>query len=676
MRVQKYVFAILFALFLVTIVSAASVPINVVAPSSVNTGQTFDVRFAINNTEATSINNLTLSYADSKSDPFASLISASSGSRTFTITTADSSSSVTYSALLDEFAVQNGTVSQEITLTFRANANALFKTHSETISLQAKNPAGNTVAVDSVGLNINVNQVSQIALVKLRDLTANQSGIINVTNLGNAGLSTVTLTAEGSIPVTFSDNNFGLNVKGSRSVQVTATSTSNLKFGSNPINIIASGSNGVSSQLQLDLVKTFCRSGEVGRNLSIQSVEIDTDADEEDEWKPLTKVVIEADVENIGTDKISNVYVEFGLFDSNGKNVADDLDFESADAEVVKIGSIDDADEEKATFEFIVPADFKEGSYRIALKAYSKSSSLGEDRLCTASSSDLAEAFYEEVSVIKEDDEDKLIIFDEVSMSPTEAICGSRIVVNFDMINVGEDEQDQVKVSLVNPELGLSVSQEIREDLGSGDSESLSFTFNIPDRATSKTYTLRLGAEYDYRSGRYRESTSDPYEISLRVTCANAPGGNGQSNVLITASLAQDSQAKAGEEMTINARVTNTGLNSSNFIIGVRNEDSWATLESISERVVLLQPGESREIRIVLDVDEDASGENTFTIDALSEGRTESRDVVIDIAGTKSAGGSSLFGSLKNNSLLWVIGLVNLVLIILIIIVAVRLSRR
>jgi hypothetical protein len=63
-------------------------------------------------------------------------------------------------------------------------------------------------------------------------------------------------------------------------------------------------------------------------------------------------------------------------------------------------------------------------------------------------------------------------------------------------------------------------------------------------------------------------------------------------------------------------------------------------------------------------------------IESLSDGKSETKEVVVEIQGTNAAGGSSLFASLKSNSLVWIIGLVNLVLIILIIIVAVRVSRR
>ena len=75
MRAQKYTLAILFVLFLATIVSATPTTptvVNLNVPASgINSGQNFEVKFAINNTQATNITNITIGYVDSKSDPFA-----------------------------------------------------------------------------------------------------------------------------------------------------------------------------------------------------------------------------------------------------------------------------------------------------------------------------------------------------------------------------------------------------------------------------------------------------------------------------------------------------------------------------------------------------------------------------------------------------------------------------
>jgi hypothetical protein len=652
---------------------------NIVTPTTgVSTGQNFDVKFVINNTHASSnFTNVTLTYTDMKNDPFAALSAVTVGSTSIPVTTTVVNSNlIAYSSALN-INVLNKTASQEITLTFTVNPSAISKIHSRTIAIVG-DLVGESRAEMAVSLNLNVVQMPRIALTKIVDLAVNKSAIMNITNTGNIRVNSISLTSSGAVPVSFSDNNFGLNYRESRIVNVSATDVSGLKFGSNIITVSATGDNGGSAQLQLNLKKTFCKSGEIGSNLSISSFQINNiDGDDDDIWKPLDKIKINFDVNNDGDDRISTVYAELGLFNPNGRNIVKDLSFTGLNNEKINLGSISEDDDKEASFEFTVPTDFKEDSYRVAVKTYSKASGLGEDRLCIDSSSDITAGFYEEITVERESEEGKLITFNDAEITPSEAMCGSKVVLNFDVINIGTEDQDQVKINLVNTELGLSKSQEIRENLNSGDSKSLSFTFDVPTSATTRTYVLNLGAEYDYNSGRYREVTSDPVEVSLKVVCANVPGGSaGQPNALINAALASNSQSKAGSEMTINVRITNAGTNSSTFIIGAKNYESWADIKSISERLISLNPRESRDITMVFNVNKDASGEKSFVIESLSDGKSETKEVVVEIQGTNAAGGSSLFASLKSNSLVWIIGLVNLVLIILIIIVAVRVSRR
>ena len=138
----------------------------------------------------------------------------------------------------------------------------------------------------------------------------------------------------------------------------------------------------------------------------------------------------------------------------------------------------------------------------------------------------------------------------------------------------------------------------------------------------------------------------------------------------ISASL--ESEAKAGKEMIVKATITNIANATTAYIVGAKGYDSWASLTSISERVITLNAGESKDVTFKLDVSKDASGENSFNIEATSNGKSETREVVVEID-KSTASLSSLF---KNNALAWIIGLVNLILIILIIVVAVRLSKR
>jgi len=97
-------------------------------------------------------------------------------------------------------------------------------------------------------------------------------------------------------------------------------------------------------------------------------------------------------------------------------------------------------------------------------------------------------------------------------------------------------------------------------------------------------------------------------------------------------------------------------------------------LEELSSRLVTLRPGQSRTVNVVFNVENDVRGAQTFTIEADVDGEVVTQDVEVSFpTGTSGITG---FAIGEGNTLLWVIGAINVILIILIIVVAVRFARR
>lgn len=457
----------------------------------------------------------------------------------------------------------------------------------------------------------------------------------------------------------------------------TGTIPSSFKFGKWSTNLYAIGTNDtgftVNNSVQVSFVKGFCSSGAIGTNLSIRSVDIENDGEgDENSWNLLDQISVEVRVENNGEDRIRDVIVELGLFDSTGKNVIDDVDFISTDDEKVNIGSLSDGDDEKVLFEFKVPADMETKDYRLAAKVYSDD--IGQSKECDDSaSSGLSDDYYETVSV--ETSDDQIIAFDDITFSPSEATCGDAVTVNFDVYNVGDDDEDQIRVNLVNKELGIDLSQEIRSGLDAGEGKELSFTFTVPQNAANKNYNLKFDADYDYNdnSDFYRESMENPEEFAYKVFGCSVNGGSSSSNTTRIASISAtlESDAQAGKELVIRSTIRNTGSSSATFIAGASGYESWADIQSINPRTFTIGAGESKDVTFTFDVSSETEGDQTFTIEVQSGDKVESRDVSVNITS-----GSAFALSLGDNWLIWVIGIVNVLLIIVIIIVAVRVSRR
>jgi hypothetical protein len=638
MKTKTFLFGLLSILSLILVVGFASAAPDIIAgtvssPSSVshNAGS-FQVSFNLNNSAAVTD---TISFS----------VSASQGTVTL-----GSPTSVSLGA----------GVTQTMTLFLNFPAN---QAGPLAFDITATNSTG--TGSDSTGTQtVAISPSSTFTFTKTQELSVSQNGIVEVSNTGNTLLN-MNISASGSLPVSLSQTAFALTAGNTQTITVSPTTTS-LNFGKNTATITAS-SGSSSSQLTFTLDSGFCSAGEVGGDLTIKNVDIRNDGGSDDEWTPLDTIKVEIEVENEGDDDVDDVFVELALFDSSGTNVISDVDFETSDEEEVDLGNFKDGDEDTAIFEFKLPGDFKDGSYKLAAKVYSDD--LGETAMCADHADDFSDDFYESIDV--ERDNDNLVVVDDIVLSSATATCGERVTARFDLFNIDEDQdQEQVKVRIFSNVLQIDEEIEIREDLNAGDGETLEIEFVVPSGLSDGKHEIAFTTFYDYdsRNDDYDEESQDIWKAFLNVVgCGENIAGTAKLNVDISATLA--SEAKAGKELLVNSEVVNTGSTTKTYTLSAKSFDSWATLNSISDRLFTLAPGESIDVELSFNVNKGVAGEETFVIEVASGDELDAREVAVSIS-------PSLFSSLGSNTLLWVVGAINVLLIVIIVIVAARMSSR
>lgn len=420
---------------------------------------------------------------------------------------------------------------------------------------------------------------------------------------------------------------------------------------------------------------SFCSSGEQGTDLEITEVQIDNSDGEDDEWSSLDLIEINVEVSNDGSERIKDVFVELGLFDSDGKNIIRQMD--DLNDRKIDLGNIKDGDEETATFKFTVPSDFEEGNYNLVVKAYSDD--LGENDLCTSEASDLDNDFFQTITGEREEDEERHVIFHKIKLEPSPAQCGEIIQVSGDVANIGDtDYDDQVKVTLVNKDLGVDLEQIVRGDLEQGDSELVDFEFTVPINAQEKAYVLEFRTYYDYDKDddEYSITSEQKFTQSLRVegNCQEKPTPEkpeSKKDVIINAELNPETpQAISGKQVAITVSLKNTGTSASTFILLITENSEWSTLVSIDPQVLVLAPGESKESNIILNVNPDIEGEKTFTIKASFDGITKEQKVTTVVVKEPTTNQfSPIIKHLRANWFIYLIIIVNIILIVAIILV-------
>jgi len=439
-------------------------------------------------------------------------------------------------------------------------------------------------------------------------------------------------------------------------------------------------SNGTETEEQtitVSFVNSFCEVGSFGE---LEIIEVkDKTIDNEDpwDWKPLDDVEFRVEVGNNFDDK-ERVKVEYEIYDEDGRKVK--FDDENNDQSV----SIDEDETEWLTFELRVPADMDDGTYKLFIKAYVKGHEKDEGCVDNADSEELNEIYYQEVTISR--DEDRAVVVDTDKLDlPDSTLCGEFATVYVKVYNTGEEDEDRVLVNLFNQNLNINTN-EVITDLRDGGSEVVTFNFKIPENVEEKGYIFRITTFYEYDEDEgdsddmnAYDSNSDydldeDFNFNLNVNCIPEK----EVSVDVSVDPEQEYEAVAGQEVTINVDVENTGDETEDLSVEIEGFESWATEEKIVPRLVTLDAGESKEVSVTLSIDEDLEEADwqTFSVQVLSEGEVvEDRELEIFVEKSSSQApvtGDVIANHFRDNWFIWVIIIINVVLIIAIILVARR----
>ncbi|MDP3990321.1 MAG: hypothetical protein Q8Q01_03890 [archaeon] len=211
---------------------------------------------------------------------------------------------------------------------------------------------------------------------------------------------------------------------------------------------------------------------------------------------------------------------------------------------------------------------------------------------------------------------------EDVSFSPS-VRAGQSLFVNVLLENYGDRNEEDVKVTVSIPELGVSATEWV-DQVDADDRERAPEMFvQIPASAVEGTYTVEVVAEYNNRHESVRRQFSvqvQPYELNDLV-------GNTDAAVLVVAPETQT--VAAGTTATYGVALANEGRNSKAYTIEVVSGD-WASA-SVTESLVLLDAGKSKVVYVNLAVAQNApAGEHAATL------VVKSGDVVIETHALKA----------------------------------------
>ncbi len=201
----------------------------------------------------------------------------------------------------------------------------------------------------------------------------------------------------------------------------------------------------------------------------------------------------------------------------------------------------------------------------------------------------------------------------DVSFSPSLTVKAGRSLLTTVLVeNVGdEDPEEDIKVTVAVPELGLSASEYL-DKVAADDKEDVDEMFlQIPADTKAGEYTVKVTVQYDD----LEESVSETY--TLKVVDSEFVKPQQKSGKTVLATGPETQSVAAGKTATYAVALTNDGSAAKAYAVEVATGD-WATA-SVSEKLVVLEPGQSKVVYVDLTAAQDATaGEHLASLTVKS----------------------------------------------------------
>jgi len=505
-------------------------------------------------------------------------------------------------------------------------------------------PSTLTKSSNSTTFIVNSTISSNFSYPSTATITDEDGNTITLSLLNTTSI-TGTKTATFKVNTTAISSDFNLE-KNTKAITITAANASN-----------STDTNTTSITLTFDN-QNYCSSGNQGGNLTFGKVNPDNTkgfGDSDDEWYPLDKIEVDIRVDNDGDEDIDDVVVEWGVYSTKEDkwvidNEESNFNLKDGKKETIKVDFQVDPDD--------LNTDMGD-DYVLYVKAYSDD--LGESMECISNS--------EDITITLEND---FVILDDISI-PDVASCGSEMQITADVWNIGEDDQEDVYVTIYNKELGID-QDVMLGDIDSLENEKLSTSVEIPTDAQEKFHTIKFWV-YDEDDEVYENSNDDDSEFNVPFkvegSCGETPTPTSSPEVLVSASL--ESDAKAGEELIVKSVIRNTGDELTTYTVKATGYTNWASSVTQDLNIIVLGAGESKDVSFTFNVNKDALGNQLFNVEVLSGNEIVSKQPV-SVLIEKS--GFNFSESMGDNRYLWGIGIINVILIVAIISMVIKMRDK
>ncbi len=341
---------------------------------------------------------------------------------------------------------------------------------------------------------------------------------------------------------------------------------------------------------------------------------------DDDRHYPGDIIEIEVEVDNDGGFNVQDLTVTIEC---------DALDID----EEIDINEVDEDEAVTETIEIQIPYDAEDRTYRFDIRVIGQDDSDDEDYH--------SDVFFEgDLELIDLDVRrgNHDIIFESLKVTPSEVDAGNIVSIRAEVTNIGEKNEENVRITLKNTNLGLN-EESTEFDLKVDKSKRITWDIELPKTTENGEYILEAVISYDDDSYD-EEDTLLAQTVTIKVSGGSAvPDADADTTVgaatldVTSASLVS---ANTGEAAKFELMLTNNAETTEIYQIRASGVNDWATytIEAGGEaNEVSLTPGTSLTIYAYLTPKDSAqTGQYTATISVYSNSQLlDSELLTVDV---------------------------------------------
>ncbi|MBS3133071.1 hypothetical protein J4470_02995 [Candidatus Woesearchaeota archaeon] len=248
---------------------------------------------------------------------------------------------------------------------------------------------------------------------------------------------------------------------------------------------------------------------------------------------------------------------------------------------------------------------------------------------------------------IKVQPSDTQVVIKDFELSPEDEVqAGRAVLATVRVKNVGDSQEDDVKIRVSIPELGVSATPDFINELEEEESAT-SEEFFLKINSCTKPGIYSVVAEVTFDEGDEKVTEKKAITVTKGICDVAAEDAAGQAEVSGKTTLAYSTEAQSvvagGSAASYPVTITNSGASTKAFMISVDGAD-WAGFKVSPSNLVTVKPGQTQTVFVFASANAGTqAGERVFTVSVKDSAGNVLQNLAMkaDVVSAGAAGGIS-----------------------------------